>query len=77
MQAVVLMRKVWHLSRGDASTDDDSIELQSLVGRSTGSHRARLSAPSPAAIAGDGQSKQKARGVMHARAATKVSNFLL
>jgi hypothetical protein len=64
------MRKLWHLQ----DDSGDSIELQSLVGRSADRPgRPRLSIPSPAAsYAADGSGYKNTKGVMHARAATKV-----
>jgi hypothetical protein len=65
------MRKLWH---AHDDSGEDSIELQSLVGRSADRQsRPRLSIPSPAAAhAAGGSGFKNKKGVMHARAATKV-----
>jgi hypothetical protein len=68
------MRKLWQFQDDSA----DNIELQSLVGRPAGPSKAKLSMPSPAAAhTGDGsgfKASHAKRGVMHARAATKVKD---
>lgn len=68
------MKKLWQLQQDDS----DSIELQSLMGRPSGQSSAKLSIPTPAAAnTGDGSGfkTQAKRGVMHARAATKVNRL--
>jgi hypothetical protein len=67
------MRKLWHFQDDSA----DNIELQSLLGHPDGPSKAKLSIPSPAAAqlgdaAGFRAASHAKRGVMHARAATKV-----
>lgn len=65
--------RLWQSGKPQQDDCSDSIELESLVGRPGASQHSRAM-PSPAAArSGDASVLGKAkRGVMHARAATKV-----